>query len=332
MSFVQGTIVNFVRTAILFVMLYLIFSQKITFGEFFSLWIYSFFLFGPLQELGNIISTYRESEASLENFKAILERPAEEKPENPKQVTSISSLSFSEVAFKHKSSNAEALAGVSFEAHRGETIAFVGPSGSGKTTLVKLLVGLYKPFRGVINYNDVPHTNIDIESVRSQVGFVTQDTQLFAGTIRENLVFVNPHATDEMCLDALTKASCQGLLAHAEKGLDTAIGEGGVKVSGGGSLIARALLREPKLLIFDEATSALDSLTEQEISKTIRSIGEAKEHMTVLIAHRLSTVMYADPECRKRYYYRIWYTRKPLTAKRSLRSHVARTSWRRINT
>lgn len=297
LSFVQGTIVNFVRTAILFVMLYLIFSQKITFGEFFSLWIYSFFLFGPLQELGNIISTYRESEASLENFKAILERPAEEKPENPKQVTSISSLSFSEVAFKHKSSNTEALAGVSFEAHRGETIAFVGPSGSGKTTLVKLLVGLYKPFRGVINYNDVPHTEIDIESVRSQVGFVTQDTQLFAGTIRENLVFVNPNATDEMCLDALIKASCQGLLDRAEKGLDTAIGEGGVKVSGGEKQrlsIARALLRKPNLLIFDEATSALDSLTEQEISKTIRSIGEAKEHITVLIAHRLSTVMHAD--------------------------------------
>lgn len=296
LSFVQGTIVNFVRTAILFIMLYLIFAQKITFGEFFSLWIYSFFLFGPLQELGNIIGTYRESEASLENFKTILDRPVESKPVDGKQIESIDSISFENVAFKHKSSSTEALTEVSFMVNRGETVAFVGPSGSGKTTLVKLLVGLYNPFRGEILFNKIPNTQIDIESVRKQVGFVTQDTQLFAGTLRENLLFVNPNATDEMCLDALMKASCQGLLNRADKGLDTIIGEGGVKVSGGEKQrisIARALLRQPKLLIFDEATSALDSLTEQEISTTIRDIGEAKEHITILIAHRLSTIMHA---------------------------------------
>jgi ATP-binding cassette subfamily B protein len=297
LSFVQGTIVNFVRTALLFIMLYLIFAQKITFGEFFSLWIYSFFLFAPLQELGNIISTYRESQASLENFKKILETPTEEKPMHPEPVEKISALGFRDVAFKHKSSTFEALGGVSFKALRGETIAFVGPSGSGKTTLVKLLVGLYAPLRGKITYNNTPHDKVDIETVRTQIGFVTQDTQLFAGTIRDNLLFVNPQATDEMCMDALNKAASQGLLARAEKGLDTLIGEGGVKVSGGEKQrlsIARALLRKPNLLIFDEATSSLDSLTEQEISKTIQSIGEAKEHITVLIAHRLSTIMHAD--------------------------------------
>jgi ATP-binding cassette subfamily B protein len=297
LSFIQGTIVNLVRTTILFIMLYLIFSQKITFGEFFSLWIYSFFLFQPLQELGNIISTYRESEASLDNFKKILETPIEEKPKNAKPIDSIKSLEFKEVVFKHKSATTEALKGVSFNVSHGETIAFVGPSGSGKTTLVKILVGLYQPIKGLIMYNKIPHNEIDINSVRTQIGFVTQDTQLFAGTIRENLLFVNPDATDEMCMDALNKAACQSLLSRASNGLDTVIGEGGVKVSGGEKQrlsIARALLRKPNLLVFDEATSSLDSITEQEISKTIASIGKSKEHITVLIAHRLSTIMHAD--------------------------------------
>jgi ATP-binding cassette subfamily B protein len=297
LSFVQGTIVNFVRTAILFIMLYLIFVQKITFGEFFSLWIYSFFLFQPLQDLGTIIGTYRESEASLENFKKVLETPIEEKPVNAKSIGPIESLEFEKIAFKHKSATTEALRDISFKATKGETIAFVGPSGSGKTTTVKLIVGLYQPLRGKVKYNTISNEEIDIESVRKQIGFVTQDTQLFAGTIRENLLFVNPNATDEMCLEALRKAACQSLLDRADKGLDTLIGEGGVKVSGGEKQrlsIARALLRTPNLLIFDEATSSLDSLTEQEISKTIESIGESKEHITVLIAHRLSTIMHAD--------------------------------------
>jgi ATP-binding cassette subfamily B protein len=297
LSFVQGTIVNLVRTSILFVMLYLIFVQKITFGEFFSLWIYSFFLFGPLQDLGTIIGTYRQSEASLDNFKKILETPVEQKPEHAKAIGPLASLSFTDVAFKHQSATSEALKGVSFNAERGQTVAFVGPSGSGKTTLVKLLVGLYQPLRGTIKYNNLPHTEVDIDTLRSQIGFVTQDTQLFAGTIRENLLFVNPTATDAMCMEALEKAACQSLLARAEKGLDTVIGEGGVKVSGGEKQrlsIARALLRKPNLLVFDEATSSLDSLTEQEISKTIASIGDQKEHITVLIAHRLSTIMHAN--------------------------------------
>lgn len=296
LSFIQGTIVNFVRTTILFIMLYLIFTQKITFGEFFSLWIYSFFLFQPLQELGNIIGTYRESEASLDNFKKILDTPSEIKATHPKTIGELESLEFSKVSFQHKSATTHALGGVSFEAGKGETIAFVGPSGAGKTTLVKLLVGLYSPEGGTISYNGTSSTDIDFDELRAQIGFVTQDTQLFAGTIRENLLFVNPNATDDMCLDALKKAACDSLLSRAEKGLDTVIGEGGVKVSGGEKQrlsIARALLRKPKLLVFDEATSSLDSITEEEISKTVQSISESKNHITILIAHRLSTVMHA---------------------------------------
>jgi ATP-binding cassette subfamily B protein len=149
----------------------------------------------------------------------------------------------------------------------------------------------------MVLYNNVPYDDIDKEALRKQVGFVTQDTQLFSGTIRENLLFVNPTATDEECLDALHKAQCHNLLERAGQGLDTVIGEGGVKVSGGEKQrlsIARALLRKPNVLIFDEATSALDSITEEEIGKTIKDVSQTSSHITIMIAHRLSTIMHAD--------------------------------------
>lgn len=297
LSFVQGTLVNLLRNGILLLMLYLIFAGKITVGEFFSLFIYSFFIFGPLQELGNIINIYRETEVSLDNFKGILNTPKEKKPVNPAKLGRIESLRFDSVSFKHQSANRNALENISFETKTGETIAFVGPSGSGKTTLVKLLVGLYHPSTGEVLYNSVPGTKINLDELREKIGFVTQDTQLFSGTIRENLLFVRPDATDADCMRVLHKAACQNLLARADKGLDTIIGEGGVKVSGGEKQrlsIARALLRQPNILVFDEATSSLDSITEEEITETIRDVSVISDHITILIAHRLSTIMHAD--------------------------------------
>jgi ATP-binding cassette subfamily B protein len=297
LSFIQGTSVNFLRTSILFLMLYLIFAQEITVGQFFSLFIYSFFIFGPLQELGNVINVYREAEVSLNNFENILKMGKEPKPANPVVLPDIQKLSFEEVSFKHQSATTFALNQISFSTRRGETVAFVGPSGSGKTTLVKLLVGLYRPQFGEILYNGYSLDEIALDALRERIGFVTQDTQLFSGTIRENLLFVNPKASDEECLEVLRKAACQSLLARADKGLDSVIGEGGVKVSGGEKQrlsIARALLRRPNLLVFDEATSSLDSLTEEEISETIRNVSKNHELITILIAHRLSTVLHAD--------------------------------------
>lgn len=297
MSFVQGTCVNFIRALMVLVLIYLIYENKITIGEFYSLNIYSFFLFGPLQEIGNVVNTYREAEVSLQNFEDIFKIPVEVKPTNPYPVISIDSLAFEDVKFRHQSASKDALRKISFEAKKGETIAFVGPSGSGKSTLVKLLVGLYRPKEGKILYNGHNFNEIDFDQLRERIGFVTQDTQLFSGTIRENLLFVNPAATDEQCLDVLKKAACNTLLERADKGLDSVIGEGGVKVSGGEKQrlsIARALLRNPNLLVFDEATSSLDSLTEEEISETIREVSEGHTHLTIVIAHRLSTIMHAD--------------------------------------
>ncbi len=297
LSFIQGTSVNALRTSILFLMLYLIFRQEITIGQFFSLMIYSFYIFTPLQELGNVINIYRETEVSLQNFQDILDTPRDPKPVDPEAVNELLTLQFDSVSFQHQSSSSLALDEISFSAAQGDTVAFVGPSGAGKSTLVKLLVGLYAPKAGTILYNGIPSNRVDLDVLREKIGFVTQDTQLFSGSIRENLLFVNPNATDAECMEVLQQAAAHSLLARADRGLDTLIGEGGVKVSGGEKQrlsIARALLRHPQLLVFDEATSSLDSLTEEEISRTIREVATNQEAVTILIAHRLSTVMHSD--------------------------------------
>src|SRR5260221_460745 len=221
----------------------------------------------------------------------------EQKPEHPVALPSLETLEFDRVSFQHQSASSPALSEISFRVARGETIAFVGPSGAGKTSLVKLLVGLYRPKSGHIFYNGTPEDQVAIEDLRERIGFVTQDTQLFSGSIRENLQFVRPDATDEECLEVLRQAAVEGLLLRANHGLDSKIGEGGVKVSGGEKQrlsIARALLRRPQLLVFDEATSSLDSLTEEEISETIRDVAVRRDAITILIAHRLSTILHAD--------------------------------------
>ncbi len=296
-SFVQGTLVNLLRQSILFMLLYLIFEGQLSVGEIITLQFYSFFIFGPLQEVGNVIISYREAEASLANFEQIMNTPLEPKPASPKQLGAIQNMQFNEVVFRHKSAGYDAVSKISFEVNKGETIAFVGPSGSGKSTLVKLLVGLYSPNSGNILYNNIVSTEIDKDELQQQLGFVTQDTQLFSGTIKENLLFVKPDATDAELDDVLEKAACINIVKRSENGLDTVIGEGGMKLSGGEKQrlsIARALLRKPRIMVFDEATSALDSITEEAISETIKNISDKRDSITVLIAHRLSTIMHAD--------------------------------------
>lgn len=297
LSFVQGTTVNFLRTCFVFMLYYLVFKDLITPGKLMTLMFFSFFIFGPLQELGNVIAIYREAQASLQNFKEILETPVEARPVKPEHIGSIRELRFEDVTFRHQSSGQNAVEKINFTVKNGESVAFVGPSGAGKTTLVKLLVGLYLPKEGTIFYNNVAGDNMEKDELREQIGLVTQDSQLFSGTIRENLLFVNPGASDEECMDVLLKASCHNLLQRAKEGLDTLIGEGGVKVSGGEKQrlsIARALLRHPRLVVFDEATSSLDSITEEEITGTIRELSAREEHITIMIAHRLSTIMHAN--------------------------------------
>ena len=297
LSFLQGTTLNLLRQSILFILLWLIFRDVLSTGELIAMQFISTSIFGPLQDLGNIILSYREVEASINNFDQLMQKPIERRPEAPVDTGPLVNIEFDDVVFRHKTANINAIDGVSFKVNLGETIAFVGPSGSGKSTLVKLLVGLYHPVSGSILFNGVSSSDIRYNELRRRIGFVTQDTQLFAGTIKENLLFVKADATDEEIIQVLHKASCANLLKRSEKGIETVLGEGGMKLSGGEKQrisIARALLRNPRLLIFDEATSALDSLTEEDITNTIRDVTHSKEQITILIAHRLSTIMHAD--------------------------------------
>ena len=298
LSFVQGTLVNGIRSAILLLMMWLIFERAMTFGEFMSLYIYLFFIFGPLQELGTVANQYQEASASMEKLEEILNTKPEEKPSGAVVVTGITEITFSDVAFAYPRRADEALHGITLTLQGGHGVAFVGPSGSGKSTLVKLLVGLYRPTHGRIAVNGIDGVRLDYDAFRKQIGYVSQETQLFAGTVRENLLFIKPGATDEECSEVLRYAAADAILERGGAGLDTKIGEGGLRLSGGERqrlAIARALLRRPDLIVFDEATSSLDSLTEKEITETIqRIVRERPNLITVLIAHRLSTVAHAE--------------------------------------
>lgn len=297
LTFFQGTVLTFLKQSILFILLWLIFRKVLTTGELISMQFISTAIIGPLQDLGSIILSYREAEASLVLFNELMKKEPEYRPEEPIDVGDIEHLRFDHVSFRHRNANVNAIDNISFEASVGNTIAFVGPSGAGKSTLVKLLVGLYTPVSGNIFYDNISSRDIRYNRMRRQLGFVTQDTQLFSGTIRDNMKFVKPDASDEEINAALEQASAMNIVHGAGKGLDSVLGEGGKKVSGGEKQrlsIARALLRKPRLLIFDEATSALDSITEEQITQTVRQISALKQQITILIAHRLSTIMHAD--------------------------------------
>jgi ATP-binding cassette, subfamily B, bacterial len=305
LSFVQGTLINALRAGLMFLLLILIFKRVMTVGEYFTLLIYSFAIFNPLTALGDIASQYQQALASMGEVEAILNAPKAHVPENPQHIGPLESIKFEDVSFSYENKNDadadDTLKNISLNIENGETVAFVGPSGSGKTTMLKLMTGLYSPNVGSLMINGVSSDEIDFETFRRRIGLVSQETQLFAGTIRENLVFVKSDATDEECLKALKLSSAMSILergsANGARGLDSKIGEGGLKLSGGERqrlAIARALLRNPELIIFDEATSALDSITEKAITKTIQDIEQyQKNAITILVAHRLSTIAHA---------------------------------------
>lgn len=297
LSFIQGTTVHFVRSCLVFSLYCFVFNGIIKVGDLITLMFFSFFIFNPLQELGNMIAVYNETKVSMDNFAKLMDSPSEAIPEKPSKLGEVKEVIYNNVSFAHSSSTGYAVNNINLHIKEGETVAFVGPSGSGKTTLVKLLLGLYKPNEGKVLYNNIESTDIDLTELRRQLGLVSQDSQLFSGTIKDNLLFAKPNATDAEVMEVLNKAACQNLLKRATDGILTTIGEGGIKLSGGEKQrlsIARALLRNPNLLIFDEATSALDSITEEEITQTIKTISNDKKQIKVLIAHRLSTIMHAD--------------------------------------
>ena len=296
-EFIQGTIINAMSTSIIGLLAYLVFEQAITVGELMSLYFYSFFVFGQLSLFGQVIKNYQEAKANHEIIQDIMSKEPEAPDADLKVIDHVNTLKLQDVSFSYNTDK-EIISHFSAQRTSGQTIAFVGPSWSGKSTILKLICGLYLPTHGTIAINDIPTTDINLTALKHKIGIVSQDAQLFSGTIRENLLFVAPEATDDDIRLVLKQASLESYIAELELGLDTMIGEGWVKLSWGQRqrlAIARALLRNPQILIFDEATSALDSLVEKEIADTIQSISQSRpDLMTVIVAHRLSTVMHAD--------------------------------------
>lgn len=295
LSFFHGAGVNGLRLGILVLMLYLVSSQQMTMGAFFSFLLYLYMLLNPIQEMGTVLLLRRETEAALAAVAPLF--AGEVRQEEGTRGGTLEELAFEWVTFRYGGAAQTAVDGLSFTAARGEFIAFAGPSGAGKSTLLKLLLGLYTPEGGRILFNGKEAGTSEFEALRERIGLVSQDVQLFSGTIRDNLLIAKPAASDEECLEVLEQAAAGGLLARAAGGLDATIGESGLQLSGGEKqrlAIARALLRQPEFLIFDEATSALDSLTEREVAQTLRGLHARRNAITIAIAHRLSTIWEAD--------------------------------------
>jgi ATP-binding cassette subfamily B protein len=295
-SFFHGACVHALRITLIVLLLYLRFTNQLTMGEFLSIFLYSYFVFGPMQAVGGLIAGYREWEHSLRFVAELLDLGSEHRSAGM-VLKHLESLRFRDVGFSYTELEQPAVRGINFYVDPGEIIAFVGPSGAGKTTLVKLISRLYPPSAGKILFNGVSSEELDADALRIRMGLVTQDTQLFSGSIRENLLVIKPDATDDELLEKLAESAFEGVLKRTPNGLDTLIGEGGLRLSGGERQrlsIARALLREPDLIIFDEATSSLDAIKEQEVADTFIGTARARKIMAIVIAHRLSTVTHAD--------------------------------------
>ncbi len=297
MEFIQWTLVNAIRVSLLGTMFWMIFKGYLTLWEFFSLFFYSFFVFAPLGQLGAVMKNYQEAKASHDTLEEIMTMPPAPIVDNPTAVQTINHITFDNVSFWYEWGK-EVLRDISIDMRAGKTVAFVGPSGSGKSTILKLLVGLYEPKSGTVNYNTHNLSSYSLQDLNKKIGIVTQDPQLFSGTIRDNLIFVKPDASDDECLKVLEQAQLGEFMSEQKNGLEAKIGEWWLKLSGGQKqrlAIARALLRDPDVLIFDEATSSLDSIIEKEITETIKSVtADRPDMITILVAHRLSTVMHAD--------------------------------------
>jgi ATP-binding cassette subfamily B protein len=300
LSFIQGTLVNAISSLIILISMLLIAQDAISLGEFLTLWFYGFFVFGPLSQVSDLVSSYQEAVASIKEVTNIFDSISTTDNEEQGSVTidTIHSITFNNVSFSYNKSQTPTLNDINLKVNAGETIALVGRSGSGKSTILKLLLGLYQPNRGSLTINNHPVEEINMKALKQGVGYVPQETQVFAGSIRENLTFVNPKASDQECRNVLEQAQILDIITRSDEGLDTNIGENGIKLSGGERqriAIARALLRKPQLIIFDEATSNLDTATESEINNTIIDI--RKKHpdiIMIIVAHRLSTVSHAD--------------------------------------
>lgn len=253
-------------------------------------------MYGPVNQLLNIQVDWIRSMSMFTRIFAYFDMPIEieNAPDAIVPKTTDGRISFQNVGFYYEEDR-QILKDISFELESGKCIAIVGPSGSGKSTLINLIPRLYDVTAGSVTFDDVDVRKLDLSFLRKNIGIVSQETYLFNGTIRDNLLYAKPNATEEELLNACKQANIYELIEKQENGLDTMVGNRGLKLSGGEKQrisIARVLLKDPTVMIFDEATSALDSISEQKIQDAIQPLIASRT--SILIAHRLSTILAAD--------------------------------------
>ena len=275
---------------------YMIINGDLTFGEFLAFTLYLGFMIAPILQMSNIGSQLTEAFAGLDRTEELMNMT----PEDDGTIRTIiinairGDIEFKDVSFAYEEGK-EVVTNITFSAPSGSVIALVGTSGSGKTTIAGLAASFLNPQSGEITVDGIDLAKVSLDSYRSQLGVVLQDDFLFEGTIKENILFPRPNATEEQLLDAVKAAHVREFTDRFEDGLNTLIGERGVKLSGGQRqriAIARAILANPRILILDEATSNLDTESESFIQESLRML--MKGRTTFVIAHRLSTIRQAD--------------------------------------
>ncbi|MFP3885815.1 ABC transporter ATP-binding protein [Priestia filamentosa] len=296
----QNIMANYMlmRTVTLFTLLFgtlFVIKGQLTYGEFVAFLLLSNILIGPIQKINAVIESYPKGIAGFKRYTEIMDtHPDIVDAEHAKDMTVKGEIRYENVAFRYKNME-RVLNGLTLSIKEGETVAFVGPSGAGKTTLCSLLPRFYEIEEGKITIDGVDIRDFTLQSLRSQIGIVQQDVFLFSGTIRENLSYGKLDATEEEIEEAARKAQLSDFISNQPDGLDTIIGERGVKLSGGQKqrlAIARIFLKNPPILILDEATSALDTETEVAIQQALNEL--SKGRTTLVIAHRLATIKNAD--------------------------------------
>ncbi|HJB78778.1 MAG TPA: ABC transporter ATP-binding protein/permease [Candidatus Nosocomiicoccus stercorigallinarum] len=288
-------LMRFVTVFILIAGAYFVLNDKISYGDFAAFILISNILFKPLEKINAVIELYPNGIAGFKHFTETMNEVSDiQEKENPIVLKDTTGeIKYENVSFSYE--DKKILNDLSFEVSSGETVALVGPSGAGKTTITNLLPRFYDITSGSIKIDGVDIKEYSLKSLRENIGIVQQDVFLFSGTLRENVAYGKPNATDEEIYDALYKAQLKDLVDSYEDGLDTVVGERGVKLSGGQKQrisIARMFLKNPPILILDEATSALDTETEREIQSALNRLAVGRT--TLVIAHRLATIKNAD--------------------------------------